>query len=296
MDEIVVVELFQRAWELAWRNKALWLYGFVAALSGDLLSTIRIGPELSLDPNSPLVQAHVLDVTGWARGLRLLGGALAAAALLTLFATLVLWAVVLCAKAGLIRATRSLTRQELVDAGRVLDGIAEFVPSMIGATLLLYVPFWLASDLIGELLRLSPGLLKLPFYLALLVLLVIGAILPFWQILALCGIVLDDLGPREAVARGRRIGERLPAEMLVIVGTLVVLGLVLGGLARLVLQPAADVSLLSVLLTAFRGDLSFFGQALGLLALGAVATAILTPVQVLGITTLTLAYQAASRR
>jgi hypothetical protein len=83
--------------------------------------------------------------------------------------------------------------------------------------------------------------------------------------------------------------------MLVIVAALVIFGLVLNGLARVVLQPVADVSLLSVLLTAFRGDLSFFGQAFGLLALGAVATAMITPVQVLGVATLTLAYRAAFR-
>jgi hypothetical protein len=295
MDEIVVVELFRRAWELAWRNKMLWLYGFVAALSGDLLSTIRIGPELSLDPGSPLLQGHVFDISGWARAVRLLGGSLVVAALLTLTATMVLWAVVLCAKAGLVRATQLLSRQDAFDNASVLNGIAGFLPSLIGATLLLYVPFWLASDIAGELLRLSPGLLRLPLYLVLLVLLVVGAVLPFWQILALCGIVLDGLRPREAIARARRLAERLPTEMLVMVGALVVLGLVLNGLARLVLQPVADVSLLSVLLTAFRGDLAFFGQVLGLLVLGAVATAIMTPMQVLAIATLTLTYRSAYR-
>ena len=55
--------LFSRAWALIWRNKFLLALGFLAALSGDALSQVRIGPELSLLGGGGLLRANVLDTT-----------------------------------------------------------------------------------------------------------------------------------------------------------------------------------------------------------------------------------------
>src|SRR5512135_3097820 len=96
--------LFSQAWNLIWRNKFLLALGFLAALSGDTLSQVRVGPELSLWGNGGLLQANVLDIDSWSRALRLLGGNLVAATIITIVAGLIMMVAVLSGRAALVVA------------------------------------------------------------------------------------------------------------------------------------------------------------------------------------------------
>ncbi len=283
--------LFSRAWDLVRRNKVVWPLGFLAALSGDLLSSIRIGPELNLDGAGGLLRGNVLDIDGWTRAVRLLGGELILATILTAIVAAGFLIATLSAKAGLIDAPRTLPQQESLDVAAALRRGARFLVPALKVTLLLYVPYLLASDLIGELLRLSPGLLKLPLYLILLVLLAVAVGLAFIQPLSLCGVVLRGLDPRSSIKRSWKLARQHATEVAVIGGVLLAVWLVLELLAKLVLSPVAGVSLLSVQLGWSREGLASIGQTIGFLFLSVIATAIRAPGQVLGLVVLALAYQ-----
>ncbi len=283
--------LFSRAWALVRRNKLLWPLGFLAALSGDVLSSVRIGPALSLDGSGGLLRANVLDVSGWARALRLLGGELVAATLFTMIVAAGFLVAVLWAKASLIDATRALSQQAPIELEAVLRRAARFLVPAALVTILLYAPYLLASDLAGELLRLSPGILKLPVYAVLLGLLTAAVGLAFIHPLAICGIVLRGCDPRSSIEQAWALVRGHAREAAVIVGVLLAFGLVLDVLAKAVLLPAAGASLLSVVLAWSREGLAAIGQALGLLLLSVLATAIRAPVYVFGMVALVLAYQ-----
>ncbi len=283
--------LFSRAWVLIKRNKLLWPLGFLAALSGDVLSSVRIGPELSLGGTGGLLRANVLDVGGWARALRLLGGELIAATIFVVIVAAGFLVTVLCAKVGLIDATRTLSRQEPVGLEAVLRRAIRYLVPTAQVTILLYVPYLLASDLAGELLRLSPGLLRLPVYAVLLGLLVAAVGLVVIHPLAICGIVLRGYDPRSTIGQAWVIMRGHAREIAVMAGMLLAFGLVLDGLAKAVLLPVAGTSVLSVLLAWSREGLAAIGQAFGLLFLSVLATAIRAPAQVFGLVVLALAYQ-----
>lgn len=283
--------LFLRAWDVIRRNKLFWLLGFLAALSGDLLSSVRIGPELNLDRAGGLLRGNVLDINGWSRALRLLGGELVAATIFTVIVAAGFLSAVLCAKAGLIDATRTGSELKQFDLAVALRRGVQFLIPGLEVTLLLYAPYLLASDLAGELLRLSPGLLRLPVYLVLLVLLIVGVGLALIHPLALCGVVFRGLKPRTSIKEAWGLICSHTADLAVIGGVLLGVWLVLEIVAKLMLSPVTGVSLLSVLLGGSRGSPAAIGQGLGLLFLGAIATAIRAPGQVLGLVVLALSYQ-----
>ncbi|MDQ1300363.1 MAG: hypothetical protein QG637_280, partial [Chloroflexota bacterium] len=262
-----------------------------AALSGDLLSSVRIGPELNLDGAGGILRGNALDIDGWARALRLLGGELMLATALTSIVAAGFLTAILCAKAGLIDAIHTPSRQEPRDVGAALRRGARFFVPILAVTLLLYVPYLLVSDLAGELLRLSPGLLRLPIYLVLLVLLAAGVGLALLHPLAMCGIVFKGLKPRASIEGGWRLIRRHTHDMIVIGGVLLAVWLALEIAAKLILSPVAGVSLLSALLGWSREALTAVGQGLGLTLLGILATAIRAPAQALGLVVVALAYQ-----
>jgi hypothetical protein len=277
-----------RAWELIRRENFLWALGFAAALSGDLLTNDRIGPRLDL---GGLLRSDVFDVPGWARGLRLLGGSLVAAALLTLGAGIAMLIVVLLARGGLIAAARALERGESVGLELATGRARTVIGRLVLITVVLYVPYLLASQLAGMAFRLGPGLFRLPVYLILLALLVVSAGLALLHPLAACAVMLDGLKVRSSIGRAWRLARANLREAAVVAAVLLASWVVLSAVARLVLSPVSDVSLLALLLGGLRNGGLSFGGTLGFLMLHAIATAIMAPVYTVGLVTLALMYE-----
>jgi len=283
--------LFSRAWDLIWRNKFLLALGFLAALSGDALSQVRIGPELSLSGDGGLLRANVLDIDGWTRALRLLGGNLVAATIITVVAGLIMMVAVLSGRAALVISTHALDHRETIDLSEALRRGVRLIAPILVLTLLLYIPFLIASEIVGELLRLSPGIIRLPIYILVLALLVVQILLALMHPLAICGIVIHRLDPVASIGQSWRLIREHPEEMLVIAAALGILGLVCGAIAYLVASPVAGVSLLSILLAGPLNSFANLGLTLSFTALTIISVAILAPARAYQLVALTLAYQ-----
>jgi hypothetical protein len=283
--------LFSQAWNLIWRNKFLLALGFVAALSGDALSQVRVGPELSLWGNGGLLQANVLDIDSWSRALRLLGGNLVAATIITIVAGLIMMVAVLSGRAALVVAAHALDDHETIDLSAALRRSVRLIAPILISTLLLYIPFLIASQIIGELLRLSPGIIRLPIYVLVLALLGVQIVLALMHPLAICGIVIHGLDPVASIERSWRLIREHPEEMLVVATALGILGLIVGAAAYLVSSPVAGVSLLSILLAGPLDSFANLGLTLSFTALTIISVAILAPARAYQLVALTLAYQ-----
>jgi hypothetical protein len=283
--------LFSRAWDLIWRNKFLLALGFLAALSGDALSQVRIGPELSLWGDGGLLRANVLDIDGWTRALRLLGGNLVAATIITVVAGLIVMVAVLAGRAALVVSAHALDQRETIDLSDALRRGVGLIPPILIVTLLLYIPFLIASEIVGELLRWSPGIIRLPVYVLVLALLVVQIGLALMHPLAICGIVIHRLDPVASIEQSWRLMRERPIELLLIAAALGTLGLVFGAIAYLAASPVADVSLLSILLAGPLSSFANLGLTLSFTALTVVSVAILAPARAYQLVTLTLAYQ-----
>jgi hypothetical protein len=283
--------LFSRAWDLVWRNKFLLALGFLAAVSGDALSQVRIGPELGLWGDGGLLRANVLDIDGWSRALRLLGGNLVAATFITVVAGLIMLLAVLSGRGALVVSAHALDHHEAIDLSEALRRGARLIAPVLATSLLLYTPFVIACEIVGELLRLSPAIIRLPIYILVLALLVVQVVLALMHPLAICGIAIHKLDPIASIERSWRLIREHPQEMLVIAAALGILGLVFGALAYLVLSPVAGVSLLSILLAGPLDSIANLGLTLSFTALTIIAWAILAPARAYQFVALTLAYQ-----
>ena len=247
--------MFGRAWELIRRNKQLWALGFVAALSGDLLSNIRIGPELNLAGNGPLLTAGVFDFRTWGRALRLLGSSLVGAGHRDRVG-------------GGHRACGGFVRQSRPGRGDALAHTyaashstwrprCKLWPNtsapLVQVTVLLYGPLF-ADRRPG---RRDPASAPRSFPAAA----VPGAAGPCWLSRSCCLSYICwpsvascwmPVPPRLAVERSWAMLQQNWRRWLVLLGALLSIQLVCSGLAQLVLEPVAGVSLLSLALTSLR--------------------------------------------
>jgi len=237
------------------------------------------------------LRANVLDIDGWTRALRLLGGNLVAATIITVVAGLIMVVAVLSGRAALVVSAHALDHRETIDLSEALRRGIRLVAPILIATLLLYIPFLVASEIVGELLRLSPGILRLPITILVLALFVVQIVLALMHALAIRGIVIHRLDPIASIEQGWRLMREHPEEMLVVAAALGILGLVFGALAYLVLSPVAGVSLLSILLAGPLNSFTNLGLTLSFTALTILAGAILAPARAYQFVALTLAYQ-----
>lgn len=65
MVEVDLLSFMRPAWDLIRGNRMIWLLGFFAALSGDLLSNIRVGPQLNLLGDGDLLLAYFPISARW---------------------------------------------------------------------------------------------------------------------------------------------------------------------------------------------------------------------------------------
>jgi membrane-anchored glycerophosphoryl diester phosphodiesterase (GDPDase) len=184
-----------------------------------------------------------------------------------------------------------LTKRETIDLSEALRRDVRLIAPILAATLLLYIPFLIASEIVGELLRWSPGIIRLPIYILVLALLVVQIGLALMHPLAICGIVIHRLHPIASIEQSWQLIREHPEEMLVIAAALGALGLVFGALAYLVISPVAGVSLLSILLAGPLNSFANLGLTLSFTALSIISVAILAPARAYQFVALTLAYQ-----
>lgn len=126
------VGTIRRGWELTWKNKWLWLLGFLAALgSGSSFgsnSNFQTGSG-DLGANGSSISPEMLTA--------LAGGALLLCCVFVVIGIL-LWLVSLASKGGLITAVSELDRGEASSFGRAFrQGWRKLLP-LIGMTLLLF--------------------------------------------------------------------------------------------------------------------------------------------------------------
>jgi hypothetical protein len=198
---------------------------------------------------------------------------------------------VLSGRAALVVSAHALDHRETIDLSEALRRGVRLIAPILVLTLLLYIPFLIASEIVGELLRLSPGIIRLPIYILVLALLVVQIGLALMHPFAICGIVIHRLDPVASIEQSWRLMHEHPAVMLVIAAALGILGLVFGAAAQLVLSPVAGVSLLSILLAGPLNSFANLGLTLSFTALTIISVAILAPARAYQLVALTLAYQ-----
>jgi hypothetical protein len=198
---------------------------------------------------------------------------------------------VLSGRAALVVSAHALAKRETIDLSEALRRSVRLIAPILIMTLFLYIPFLIASEIVGELLRLSPVILRLPIYVLVLALLVVQIGLALIHPLAICGIVIHRLDPVASIEQSWRLVREHPEEMLVIAAALGILGLAFGALAYLVLSPVAGVSLLSILLAGPLNSFANLALTLSFLALTIISVAILASVRAYQLVALTLVYQ-----
>jgi hypothetical protein len=243
------MDTIRRGWQHTWKNKWLWLLGFLAALgsgggssysssnyqfgSGDLAQT-QISPEW------------------WAA---LAGGALVLVCIFFIVGIL-LWLVSLAARGGLITSVAELDRGETSSFGKAFrQGWRKVLP-LAGMTILLFAVIIIlvivlavafAGTLAGALASASSGgdggqgmtailgslgigllcLLCLLFPLSI----ILSLIYPF----AYRGMMLRDLGVMDAIRHGWRVLRDNPAHVLVLGIIFFVINLIIGAIGAAIL-------------------------------------------------------------
>jgi hypothetical protein len=305
-------QLLRDAWDVVWRNKFLWILGFLAALGTGVGSS---GNNFSYNVNAdeiPPAFGQRVDIF-LAHFAPLLIGLMCLAVFIGIF----FWLVRLTAQAGLITAVGRLHGGEKVTLVQALRSGVGKLGRMIGIYLILYGPFLLLALILAVLVlvlvgtaigfqfadmsqALEPVLASLGIGVACLTLvlcalvplLVVATIfLPFAQRAA----VLEDYGVTGSLRRAWWVIKNNPADVIILVLMFVVIGIVYGVAVGIVVVPL--MALLFVPMTiefVVAGTLGignvlalvFGGLAIGLLA--AMLNAFWTSYRS---TAMTLAYQ-----
>ena len=301
-------KLVSRAWSIVWRNKFLFVLGFLAALGGSGQS-----PQYSYQfsaPSSPGGRGGEWFLRELAQFWNQHGGLMLGLAALALVLGLCAWLVRLTAEAGMIESVYRIEAGERATLGGSLRQGMSHLARMLGLSLVLYGPVWLVGALMAiagvvfaaaalgaqtarPLLGMGiVGVCLLPVAcLGGLYTLVMTFIYPFAQ----RSIILKKLGVVEGIRDGWGVLRANLGDILLLALLFLVIGFVVSVVAGLVTLPLALVAMLPALRDIINTGIITSGQIIlsfvTFLGAALISAVILSILRALRSTAFTLAYQ-----
>ena len=288
-------ELITRSWHIVWKNKALWVLGFLAGLAANGARTSN-----SYTSNSTEMSPEMMAT---------LGAMAVLFACIAVIIGIIVWVLGTAARGGLIGSVWALDDDEtatLTVGEAIQPGLSAFW-RMIGVNILLYLPIWLFSVVMvivmfmmvggaavfsslasnpDEILNImGPGIAIAVFIFCILLCLMIplGIFLQFIQAFAVRGTVIRNLGVLESIKHGWEV---LRAN----VGEIIMLGILFTGIGiaasmaiGMIMFPLALLAMAPVMGLMFAGEqmsvLSGFWMlcsGLGMTIIGALLLSVFT--------------------
>ncbi|MCA9969121.1 MAG: hypothetical protein KC425_02845 [Anaerolineales bacterium] len=303
--------LFSRAWQIVWRNKFLFVLGFLASLGsngGSNSSSIR-GDASSFD-----VPPGTMDTAE--QFFAQYGGLLLAGACVLMMLGIVLWLLRLTAQGGLISAADRIDRGEQVSFGEAFAAGASKLGRLIGVNLLMYGPFLLLGLLafgvfgltVGTavLQELSGGSAAEEILTAFLGFfacfgLLACLLVPLWLLVSLIypfaqrGVVLGERGVVDAIRHGWQIVRANAGDVLILAVIFVILGIVVGFAAFIIILPLGLLLFVPAIVGLASGGSIGVGEVVYLLGsgicVGLLAAAVNSILVAFRSTAVTLAYR-----
>ena len=305
-------QLLTDAWRIVWRNKFLFILGFLAALGGTSGSgSNNFSYTFDVDELPPGFERNLdLFLDQW---VPIVLGLLC----LVLFLVIIFWLISLTAQAGLISAAARLEDGEKVSLGAAFGAGLSKLGRMIGIYLILYDPFILlgillvvmalalAGTAIGYELSnttnaLEPVLASLSivitcvallFCILLPLLLVVTIILPFAQRAA----VLEDYGVIASIGRGWRVITTNLGEAAILVLLVLAISIGYGLVVAMIMFPLAFLAFMpmfiNLVIEGSPGAGNFLALVCGGLAIGLLAAILNALWTTYRSTIMTLAYR-----
>lgn len=298
--------LLSRAWRIVWRNKYLFVLGFLAALgSGGQRSpqanyqiTSGLNPN---DLNQPLQQLRQF----WAE----FGPLVLTLTAVVIVLGVIVWLLRLIAEAGLIDAVQQIEQTESPGLGGSFRAGGRYLGRMIGLNLVLYGPLWLfgllmaAAGLVvfGSLLvtqDMAPlrsiGVLGVCLVPIACVLAIYGVVAAFVYPFAQRGIIITRLGVLDGIRHGWRVLGRHLGDIILLALLFLVISFLVGLVVALIALPIGIVLLLPTVMAIVRsGSVEANQIVLGfftILGLGIISALINSVVRAFQSATFTLAY------
>ena len=315
--------LLQRAWDIVWKNKFMFILGFFAALGsagGGSRGNSNFNFSSSLDDFGLPSGAMDSFEQYWAQ----FGAITIALIVLGVVLAIVFWLIRLVAQAGLISSAARIDAGEKVSFGEAFSAGTESIGKMLGLNILMRGPFFLlglitvgvflviiisagmsiitsdtigglngdgsGSDALGNL-----GIFGLCFGIVACVAtplsILVNIIYPFAQ----RGLILKEMGIVESVRHGFQVVRENVGDVILLIVLFLVFGFIFGIVTAIVLVPFAFLTASPIFFSLLAGEAlevtDIVLVAGGGICLGLVGAAIQSIMIAFRSTTVTLAYQ-----
>ena len=302
-------ELVTRAWNITWKNKFLWVLGFLAALTsaGSNSNSFQYTMDESDFVNNPEMAAQM-------------GAMVMVMMCVFMIIGLILWLLSVAARGGLIDGVNRIDDGETITLGEAFSAGTSKIWRLIGVYILAYLPLILISFVIGIVAVMaiggsvalgtlaqnpeeaalaiagSMGILGLCLCLLICALIPIGLVLYFIAEFGARAAVMEDMGVVESIKKGWQVFKDNLGPVILLWLLVVVAGLIIGVVLGIVLIPFSLIVFAPAFVSAFSGDGAFSGLSIawaigGSLCLGIIGALLMSVVQTWFSAIWTLAYK-----
>lgn len=301
-------ELITRAWNITWKNKFLWVLGFLTALTsaGSNSNSFQYTFDESDFMNNPQMAAQM--------------GALAIGLVCVfMIIGLVLWLLSIAARGGLIDGVNRIDDGESVTLGEAFSAGTNAIWRLIGVYILAYLPMIILSMIIvgivamtvgsafamgamsqnpEEIMNLiigSMGMLWLCVCMLICIMIPVGIVLTFIAEFAARGTVIQKLGITDSLSHGWNIFKDNLGAVLLIWLLMFVIGIIVSIALGIVMVPLSLVIFAPMITSMFMdgsmGGLSMTWSIMGGLCLGIFGALFMSVIQAWMSAIWTLAYK-----
>lgn len=296
--------LITRSWNIVWKNKVLWLLGFLAGLAA---GGGQVGNSYNSNSGSEMSSET----------LAAMGAMLVVLSCIAVIVVVVVWVLSTAARGGLIGSVSLLDDDETatLTVGEAMQPGLKAFWRMIGINILLSLPFILLFGVMMALVFVmvggtavfaslsegadaaiaSLGIMLVCIVLFICLLVPVGLVVQLIQAFAVRGAVLRDLGIIESIQHGWQVLRQNVAEIVLLGLLFAVIGLVYGIGVGIITIPVALVmmapALGMVLSGGELGGLSVVWLVCGGIGVGLLAAALLSILTAWRSATFTLAYK-----
>lgn len=289
--------LFLDALNLVLKYKYLWVLGLLAAFSGSANVNFNNSPSFSLSGSSSFshLSNYLSEPSRLANSWNANSNRFMVATVSTLLLGIALWIIGFIGQAALIKAAETLKRNGNMTLREALRNGVQSLAPMIGVAVLLYVPYYLASTLIGRAMAKSiandiTAFPTIPFALSLLILFPLGVLVSAIHPLAQQGIVIDRLGIVPSIINGWQFFWRNFRKLIFIVLVLALLLVIYTGIMSAVLLPLAGGTVFPALFALVETGNISIGQVLSIVGFSIVGVALNAPINAFVSVVITLTY------
>lgn len=301
-------EIITRAWNITWKNKFLWVLGFLAALTSASSNnnSFRYSMNESDFMNDPQTAAQM--------------GALAMG-LMCVFMIIgfILWLLSVAARGGLIQGVNRVDDGEKVTLGEAFSAGTSAIWRLIGVYLLAYLPMIIFGVVVAgvmvmaigstvavgamaqdpsEIMNIvagSMGMLWMCMCVLICVMIPVGIVLTFIAEFAARGTVIQELGIIESLSHGWNIFKNNLGAVILLWLLMLVIGIIVSIALGMVMVPLAFV-IFAPMMTSFMNDGAMSGlnmawSIMGGLCLGIFGALLMSVIQTWMSAIWTLAYK-----